>query len=637
MYSLPRLVDSASNFSIRKSVMCGIIGYVGKKEAAPILIEGLKRMEYRGYDSAGVAMINPEGVVDVRKRAGRVAVMASEVEADHFSAHIGIGHTRWATHGGVTDANAHPHVSSCGRFIMVHNGIIENYENMRSFLTGKGYAFKSETDSEALVNLIAYHFDNRTQELNPDRFLESVRKALLHVEGTYGIAVISPLFPGEMIAARKGSPLIIGIGRDERMVASDVSGFSGRAHNVIYLEDGQVAAVTEDSSDVITNGRQQIECVIKEIDWEFETAELGSFSHFMEKEIFEQRKAVENAIRGRFSDDMSTAVLSGLNMTPNELRQIDRILFCACGTAWHACLVAEYLIERYARIPVEVEYASEFRYRNPPLDKNTLVFVISQSGETIDTLEALRESKRKGFRTLAVTNVVGSTIARESDGGLYQYSGREVGVASTKAFTSQIVIMLLVALYFGRMRDLSFAEGREIVDALKSLPSLVEETLKQADNIRRIAKKYAKFPDFLFMGRLEEYPIALEGALKLKEISYIHAEGYPAAEMKHGPIALVSPECPTVIFANAGEIFPKVISNAKEIGARKGPVILVTDSPELISDGLADDVIVIPKSDPCVRPVLDTIPIQLLAYYIAVERGCDVDKPRNLAKSVTVE
>ena len=617
--------------------MCGIIGYIGKREVAPILIDGLKRMEYRGYDSAGVAMINSKKELDIRKRKGRVSVVASEVEADHFSAHVGIGHTRWATHGGVTDTNAHPHVSSCGRFIMVHNGIIENYENMRSFLKSKGYSFKSETDSEALVNLIAYHFDERTKDYNEDRFLEAVRKALLHVEGTYGIAVISPLFPNEIIAARKGSPLIIGIGNGEHFIASDVSGFSGRAKNVIYLEDGQVASITKDDCDILTIGKQQVECVIKEIDWEMETAELGSYKHFMEKEIYEQRKAIENAIRGRLSDDQSTAVLNGLNISANELRSVDRILLCACGTAWHACLVAEYLIERYARIPVEVEYASEFRYRNPPLDKNTLVFVISQSGETIDTLEALRESQRKGFKTLAITNVVGSTIARESDGGLYQYSGKEIGVASTKAFTSQIIIMLLVALYLGRMRDLSFAEGKEIVSAIKTLPDLIDETLKQADVVREIAKKYSKFPDFLFLGRLEEYPIALEGALKLKEISYIHAEGYPAAEMKHGPIALVCPECPAVIFANQGEIFQKVISNAKEIGARKGPVILITDSPDEIEDGLADDIIVIPKAHDSVRTIIDTIPIQLLAYYIAVERGCDVDKPRNLAKSVTVE
>ena len=617
--------------------MCGIIGYIGKKEAAPILVEGLKRMEYRGYDSAGVALLDENGKLSLHKRKGRVAVVAAEVEADEFSSSVGIGHTRWATHGGVTDANAHPHVSSCGRFVMVHNGIIENYENMRSFLTAKGFSFSSETDSEALVNLIAYHYDSRTKDSNPDRFLESVRKALLHVEGTYGIAVVSPLFKDEIIVARKGSPLIVGVGKEEYLIASDVLGFAGKAENVIYLEDGQVASITRDSCDIMTVGRQQVDCVIKEIDWELETAELGGYEHFMLKEIYEQRKSIENAIRGRLSDDGSTAVLSGLNMTPTELRQVDRIVLCACGTAWHACLVAEYLIERYARIPVEVEYASEFRYRNPPLDKHTLVFVISQSGETIDTLEALRESKRKGFKTLAITNVVGSTIARESDGGLFQYSGREVGVASTKAFTSQLVISLLVALYMGRMRDLSFADGSEIVNAIRALPDLVEETLKQAENIKLIAKKYAHQPDFLFLGRLEEFPIALEGALKLKEISYIHAEGYPAAEMKHGPIALVSPECPTVIFANGGEVFSKVISNAREIGARRGNVIMITDSPERLENGVADDVIVIPKTHLSVRTIVETIPIQLLAYYIAVERKCDVDKPRNLAKSVTVE
>lgn len=617
--------------------MCGIIGYIGKKEASPVLIEGMKRMEYRGYDSAGVALINGEGVVDIRKRKGRVSVVAGEVEASHFSARIGIGHTRWATHGGVTGANAHPHISSCGKFIMVHNGIIENYENMRSFLKGKGYTFTSETDSEALVNLIAYHFEKECGDNIEDKFLDSVRKALLHVEGTYGIAVISPLYPNEIIVARKGSPLIIGIGKGEYLVASDVLGFAGKASNVIYLEDGQIGRITNDSCDLMTIGKQQIECAIKEIDWELETAELEGYSHFMEKEIYEQSKAIENAIRGRLSDDGSTAVLSGLNMSPNELRQIDRIVLCACGTAWHACIVAEYLIEKYARIPVEVEYASEFRYRNPPLDKHTLVFVISQSGETIDTLEALRESKRKGFKTLAITNVVGSTIARESDGGLYQYAGREVGVASTKAFTSQLVISMLVALYFGRMHDLSFAEGAEIVKAMRDLPSKIDETLKQASKIKEIAKKYAQHPDFLFLGRLEEFPIALEGALKLKEISYIHAEGYPAAEMKHGPIALISPECPTVIFANGGEVFSKVISNAREIGARKGPVIMITDSPELIEEGVADDIIVLPKVHHCVRTVLSTIPIQLLAYYVAIERKCDVDKPRNLAKSVTVE
>ncbi|MBP3526504.1 MAG: glutamine--fructose-6-phosphate transaminase (isomerizing), partial [Opitutales bacterium] len=388
--------------------------------------------------------------------------------------------------------------------------------------------------------------------------------------------------------------------------------------------------------DIVTIGNKPVSYTVGEIDWKLESAELGDCRHFMQKEIMEQPTVLENAIRGRISDDNSTAVLNGLNMTPTQMRQIDRILFCACGTAWHACLVAEYLIEKYARIPVEVEYASEFRYRNAPIDKNTLVFVISQSGETIDTLEALRESKRKGFKTLAITNSVGSTISRESDGGLYQYAGKEVGVASTKAFTSQIAICLLIALYIGRMRDLSFSDGRAIVDAIKSLPAVVAEVLKLAPRIEKIAKKYAKFSDFLFVGRLSEFPVALEGALKLKEISYIHAEGYPAAEMKHGPIALVSPECPSVVFATSDEILSKVVSNAQEIKARKGPIIAVTDRPEAF-EGIADDIVAVPNVHDCIKTVIATIPIQLLAYYVALERGCDVDKPRNLAKAVTVE
>ena len=439
-----------------------------------------------------------------------------------------------------------------------------------------------------------------------------------------------------MIAARKGSPLLIGIGKEERLVSSDVLGFAGRAHNVIYLEDGQIASITEDNCDIISIGNKPIEYTVKEIDWEMENADLEGASHYMQKEIFEQPKAIENAIRGRISDDESTSILQGLNMSPNELRQIDRIIFCSCGTAWHACLVAEQLIERYARIPVEVEYASEFRYRNMPLDKNTLVFVLSQSGETIDTLEALRESKRKGFKTLAITNSIASTISRESDGGLYQYAGKEIGVASTKAFTSQVVICLLIALYIGRMRDLSFTAGKEIVSAIKKLPEAVKETLKQEDKIKKIAKKYAQYNDFLFLGRLDEFPVALEGALKLKEISYIHAEAYPAGEMKHGPIALICPECPSVMFVNSEDVLSKIISNAQEIKARKGNIIAITSFPEAFKE-LADDIIEVPKVHESVRTIIATIPAQLLAYYIALERGCDVDKPRNLAKAVTVE
>lgn len=615
--------------------MCGITGYVGSKNAVPILLEGLLKLEYRGYDSAGIALLK-NGILRVCKKKGRVGTLAEEVRKMNFSANTGISHTRWATHGGVTDANAHPHVSSDGNFALVHNGIIENYESIKNFLSTKDYTFSSQTDSEVLVNLIAYHYSQRTDENTENRFMEAVRKALLHVEGTYGIAVLCRFNDGEIVAARKGSPLLIGVGKNERLVSSDVLGFAGRASNVIYLEDNQIALVTADSCDIVTTCNKPINYTVSEIDWNLESADLGNCKHYMQKEIMEQPAVLENAIRGRISDDGSTAVLNGLNMTPADMRQIDRILFCACGTAWHACLVAEYLIEKYARIPVEVEYASEFRYRNAPLDKNTLVFVISQSGETIDTLQALRESKRKGFKTLAITNSVGSTISRESDGGLYQYAGKEVGVASTKAFTSQIAICLLIALYIGRMRDLSFYEGRLIVDAIKSLPSLAAKVLKLAPAIEKIARKYAHFSDFLFIGRLSEFPVALEGALKLKEISYIHAEGYPAAEMKHGPIALVSPECPTVVLATSDEILPKVVSNAQEIKARKGPIIAITNRPEAF-EGIADDIIPIPQAHDCVKAIIATIPIQLLAYYIAVQRGCDVDKPRNLAKAVTVE
>ncbi len=615
--------------------MCGITGYVGSKNAVPILLEGLLKLEYRGYDSAGIALLK-NGILRVCKKKGRVGTLAEEVRKMNFSANTGISHTRWATHGGVTDANAHPHVSSDGNFALVHNGIIENFENIKNFLLTKGYTFSSQTDSEVLVNLIAYHYSQRTDENTENRFMEAVRKALLHVEGTYGIAVLCRFNDGEIVAARKGSPLLIGVGKNERLVSSDVLGFAGRASNVIYLEDNQIALVTADSCDIVTICNKPINYTVSEIDWNLESADLGNCKHYMQKEIMEQPAVLENAIRGRISDDGSTAVLNGLNMTPADMRQIDRILFCACGTAWHACLVAEYLIEKYARIPVEVEYASEFRYRNAPLDKNTLVFVISQSGETIDTLQALRESKRKGFKTLAITNSVGSTISRESDGGLYQYAGKEVGVASTKAFTSQIAICLLIALYIGRMRDLSFYDGRLIVDAIKSLPSLAAKVLKLAPSIEKIAKKYAHFSDFLFVGRLSEFPVALEGALKLKEISYIHAEGYPAAEMKHGPIALVSPECPTVVLATSDEILPKVVSNAQEIKARKGPIIAITNRPEAF-EGIADDIISIPDAHDCVKAIIATIPIQLLAYYIAVQRSCDVDKPRNLAKAVTVE
>ena len=615
--------------------MCGIVGYIGRDRAGNVIIDGLKRLEYRGYDSSGIAVLT-DGDIKQTKRTGRVIELETALGED-LGGTLGISHTRWATHGDVTEANAHPHTSSDGKIALVHNGVIENYVGMKKYLIDKGYQFSSQTDSEALCNLIAYHYEKEPEEADKNRFLEAVRKSLRHVEGTYGIAVICTDAPGELIGARKGSPLILGLGKGENLLASDVNALAHCTQNVVYLNDNEVVHLTDDDFSITTVSSKSVEAVIHQVDWDTSEAELGDYAHFMEKEIFEQPTSLQNGMRGRFSDDASTAVFGGLNLNPQELRQIDRILFLACGTAWHSCLVAEYLIERFARIPVEVEYASEFRYRNAPLDKNTLVIAISQSGETIDTLGALREAKRKGYRTLAINNSVGSTIARESDGGIYQHAGPEIGVASTKAFTSQIMICAMLALYLGRLRDLSYGDGVDIVKALKAVPSQVEEILKQNDQIKALAKKYAKYDDCLFLGRQLMFPIALEGALKLKEISYIHAEGYPAAEMKHGPIALICEECPSVFLATSGEIFHKSLANVQEVKARKGKVICIATKDCDIPEGLVDDSVIVPECHEIVKPILMSIPIQLFSYHVALERGCDVDKPRNRAKSVTVE
>jgi glucosamine--fructose-6-phosphate aminotransferase (isomerizing) len=615
--------------------MCGIVGYIGRDRAGSVILDGLKRLEYRGYDSSGIAVLT-DGDIKQTKRTGRVIELETALGED-LGGTLGISHTRWATHGDVTEANAHPHTSSDGKIALVHNGVIENYVGMKKYLIDKGYQFSSQTDSEALCNLIAYHYEKEPEEADKNRFLEAVRKSLRHVEGTYGIAVICTDAPGELIGARKGSPLILGLGKGENLLASDVNALAHCTQNVVYLNDNEVVHLTDDDFSITTVSSKSVEAVIHQVDWDTSEAELGDYAHFMEKEIFEQPTSLQNGMRGRFSDDASTAVFGGLNLNPQELRQIDRILFLACGTAWHSCLVAEYLIERFARIPVEVEYASEFRYRNAPLDKNTLVIAISQSGETIDTLGALREAKRKGYRTLAINNSVGSTIARESDGGIYQHAGPEIGVASTKAFTSQIMICAMLALYLGRLRDLSYGDGVDIVKALKAVPSQVEEILKQNDQIKALAKKYAKYDDCLFLGRQLMFPIALEGALKLKEISYIHAEGYPAAEMKHGPIALICEECPSVFLATSGEIFHKSLANVQEVKARKGKVICIATKDCDIPEGLVDDSVIVPECHEIVKPILMSIPIQLFSYHVALERGCDVDKPRNLAKSVTVE
>jgi glucosamine--fructose-6-phosphate aminotransferase (isomerizing) len=616
--------------------MCGIVGYVGKQKASTFILEGLKRLEYRGYDSTGVAILQG-GAFTVVKKTGRVANLEREVAKISLHGTFGIGHTRWATHGGVTDANAHPHVSSDGKIALIHNGVIENYSGMKKFLLTKSYSFLSETDTEVLCNLIAYHYAKEPVVEGENRLFAAVRKALLHAEGTYGIVVMCTDFPGEMVAARKGSPLILGLGDGENIVASDVSAIVARTQNVVYLKDGEIVRLTPKEFQITTLDQESVSPLVDKVTWNIADAELGDHAHFMEKEIFEQPLALENSMRGRFSEDGSTANFGGLNLTASELRQIDRFMFCACGTAWHACLVTEHLIERFARLPVEVDYASEFRYRNSPLDRNTLFFVMSQSGETIDTLAALREAQRKGYRVLAINNVVGSTIAREANGGVYQHVGPEIGVASTKAFTSQILLGAMLALYIARLRDMSFSDGVAYVGSLKGAPDLVRTALKQAPQIKVIAKRFAHYTDFLFLGRLSLFPLALEGALKLKEISYIHAEGYPAAEMKHGPIALISEKCPSVFFAPKGEIFNKVVSSMQEIKARKGPVIaIITEGCELPA-GLADEVITIPDCHEAVLPIVAAIPVQLLSYYIAVERGCDVDKPRNLAKSVTVE
>ncbi len=616
--------------------MCGIVGYVGTQKASTILLEGLKRLEYRGYDSAGLA-VQQNGRLELVKKVGRVANLVKEASKHRFTGTTGICHTRWATHGGVTEANAHPHLSSDGKIALVHNGVVENYSSIKKFLVAKGYTFQSETDTEVLSNLIAYHYAKEPAITEQSRFLESVRKALRHVEGTYGIAVLCTDCTSEIVAARKGSPLILGVGDNEYILASDVSALVSRTQNVVYLKDGEVVHVTSKQFSISTLDQEDVSPVVDKVTWAIDAAEMGNHAHFMEKEIFEQPAALENSMRGRFSEDGSTAKFGGLNLGPVDFRQIDRFAFLGCGTAWHSCLVAEHLIERFARVPVEVDYASEFRYRNAPLSGNPLFFVMSQSGETIDTLGAMREAKRKGYQVFAINNTVGSTIAREADGGIYQHVGPEIGVASTKAFTSQLLIGAMLALHVARMRDMSFADGVEFVTALKKAPDLVREALKQADHIKAVAKRFAKFNDMLFLGRLSLFPIALEGALKLKEISYIHAEGYPAAEMKHGPIALINEQCPSVFFAPKGEIFNKVVSSMQEVKARKGPVIaIVTEGCEL-PEGLADAIITIPDCHEAVLPIVATIPVQLLSYYIACERGCDVDKPRNLAKSVTVE
>ena len=622
--------------------MCGIVGYVGSREAAEFLLAGLRRLEYRGYDSSGVATIAPELGMVVAKTAGRIERLEARLADSPAMGRIGIGHTRWATHGAATDFNAHPHLGGNGAVAVVHNGVIENFDTLKERLGGDGYRFQSATDSEVIAHLIDHYLqrqpscdDMAAADYAP--LVRAVQAALGQLQGTYGLVILFRDYPEVLIAARLGSPLIIGVGSGEHFVASDASPLAGHTDKIVYLADNQVAVLTADSLRVIHRDRGHVAHSVKTLDIESGDVDLGGYRHYMLKEIFEQPESIRNAMRGRLDEDAATSRFGGLNLSARQLHQVERFLLTACGTSWHAGLVGEYQIEALARLPVEVQYASELRYRNPPLDHNTLLFAITQSGETADTLGALREMKRKGHPTLAICNVVGSTIANDADGGIYLHAGPEIGVASTKAFTSQCVVLAMLALYFGRLHHLSFDEGMRIIHRLQELPELVHRALATNDEVKRIAEKYAECDNFLYLGRQYNFPAALEGALKLKEISYIHAEGYPAAEMKHGPIALVDRHTPSVFLMPRDTVYDKVMANLQEIKARGGPVIAVVGEGDAEAADLADDVIEVPAAEEFLQPIVSVIPLQLLAYHIAVARGCDVDKPRNLAKSVTVE
>lgn len=621
-------------------IMCGIIGYVGKADAVPVLLDGLRRLEYRGYDSSGLAVItngSASPAIVTRKRSGRLDNLRRLVAEDPAHGHCGISHTRWATHGEPTDENAHPHHDQSGKLALVHNGVIENYQILKDRLIADGHTFESQTDSEVLAHLVGKAYDQSKIDDPRRRLIESVREALHLVTGTYGIVAMHSDCPGFLVGARLGSPLVVGLGKGEKFLASDVGAIVSHTSDAIYLRDRDLVSLTEDEFEIENVDGNAAEYEVSTVDFTPEQAEKGDFPHFMLKEIFEQPTSIQNAFRGRLVDDQASALLGGLGLSPRELRDIDRIVLCGCGTASHAAMVGEYLIEHLARIPTEVEIASEFRYRNPPLDKNTLVFVISQSGETIDTLAAMREGQRKGHRVLGIVNQVGSTIARESDGGSYLHSGPEIGVAATKSFTSQVTLLVLLGLLLGRMKHLSVGEGQQILKELRELPGKVEKILQQSEHIRQIALKYLDAPGMLFLGRQYNYPTALEGALKMKEISYIFASGHAAAELKHGIIALVSEQVPSVFIMPRDSVYEKNVSTLEEVKARKGPTIAVTTEGSTELERLADDVIYIPESSEILSPILSVVPLQLLSYHFAVALGCDVDKPRNLAKSVTVE
>ena len=611
--------------------MCGIVGYIGHRVAVPILVTGIKRLEYRGYDSAGLAVLEG-GELRCVKAVGRIAALESKLNGASLTGTLGIAHTRWATHGPPTELNAHPHFDCSCRLAVVHNGIIENYDRLKARLIEGGHKFVSDTDTEVVAHLIEEHLAGSGD-------LEgAVREALKEVQGTYGLAVLHADFPDQLVAARSGSPLVVGVGEGEQFVASDLAAILGHTRQIIYLEDGDLAVVRRDDVSIRSVlHATPADRAVEQVDMAIEAVEKGGYAHFMQREIFEQPKSVRNAMRGRIDRESWCAVLPELDALGTRLRRVRRIIITACGTSWHAALIGESMIEEFARVPVEVEYASEFRYRNPIIEDDTLVVVISQSGETADTLAGLREAKRRGALTLAICNVVASTIPREADACIYLHAGPEIGVASTKAFTSQLVVLYLLNLYLARMRGMSSAHAADMIRALEAIPAQVEQILADDELLVRLAERYEYVRNFLYLGRGYNFPVALEGALKLKEISYIHAEGYPAAEMKHGPIALIDRDMPTVVIAPRDSVYDKIQGNVEEVKARGGRVILVATRGDKVLARKCQHVIHIPEAPETLVPMLSVIPLQLLAYHIAVLRGCDVDKPRNLAKSVTVE
>jgi glutamine---fructose-6-phosphate transaminase (isomerizing) len=612
--------------------MCGIVGYIGDRPAVPLLIEGLKRLEYRGYDSAGITLINGNGL-ETRKAVGKIAELEKLVTngGGRLDGTVGIAHTRWATHGVPNEQNAHPHLSCNGEIAVVHNGIIENAGTLRKQLEALGHRFSSDTDTEVVAHLIEEAYENNLES--------AVQEALKQVEGAYGLAIVSSREPRKIVAARKGSPLLLGItDNGEYFVASDVAAVLAQTRQVIYLEDGEMAVLSAEGYETLSLAGHSLQKEVKQIAWNLDAIEKGGHDHFMLKEIFEQPNTIMQAMRGRVLDSDGTVKFGGLNLEDEQLAAFDRMVISACGTSWHSALIGEYMLEEICRIPVDVEYASEFRYRNPIVDERTLMLVISQSGETADTLAAMREAKQRGGTVLGIVNVVGSTIAREADGGIYLHAGPEIGVASTKAFTSQVVALTLFTVRMARLRDkLNAEQGREILHALMELPEKVAQVLELNDAVRELARIYKAATNFLYLGRGYNFPTALEGALKLKEISYIHAEGLPAAEMKHGPIALIDENMPVVVIAPHDAIYSKALSNIQEVKARGGRIIAVVTHGNTELAGMVDHIIPVPDTIDMLTPILTTIPLQLLAYHIAVMRGCHVDMPRNLAKSVTVE